>query len=69
MTSMPEDVQFTLGRIDGKLDMLLKYRDEQKKESAQLDERITKLENWRWMLFGGASVVSVVVGLITRFLK
>jgi hypothetical protein len=68
--STDPDVLLLIGRMDGKLDLLLTRHD-------KLDERITALESFKGYALGAAAVISAAVSallsfaptLIERFLK
>ncbi len=49
-----DDSQFLLGQMNAKLDQLLEGRKVDLERADRLDERIRKLEQWRWLLMGGA---------------
>ncbi len=38
------------------------------KDIDQLDNRIRQLENFRWLLLGGAGVVGAIVGMLVRYI-
>lgn len=48
-----------LGRLEGKVDILLKGLPD-------IEKRVRALENWKWMLLGGASVVAILASFVTR---
>lgn len=56
-------MEYRLGRIDEKLDTLIESRDEERRTMRAHDRRIKALENWRWMIVGGA----LVIGFILKF--
>ena len=44
-----------------------KLRDEMKKESQEIREDIAKLQQWKWMVMGGAAIVSAMIGMGIHF--
>ena len=40
-----------------------KLRDEMTKESQDIREDIAKLQQWKWMVMGGAAIVSAMIGM------
>ena len=40
-----------------------KLRDEMTKESLDIREDIAKLQQWKWMVMGGAAIVSAMIGM------
>ena len=44
-----------------------KLRDEMTKESQEIREDIAKLQQWKWMVLGGAAVVSAMIGMGIHF--
>lgn len=52
---MPEDVQYMLGRLEAKVDMLL-----------SIDKRVTALEKWRWQIAGMTTLAVVATGIIVK---
>ena len=45
-----------------------KLRDEMNKESQEIREDIAKLQQWKWMVMGGAAIVSAMIGMGIHFL-
>jgi hypothetical protein len=48
------DASFLLGKMDAKLDALLTRSEATEKRLEELDKRVRALEQFRWMIFGGA---------------
>lgn len=65
---MSESVDYKLGRIEGKLDMILAARVEDGAEAKDVCERVESLEKFKWMLFGGATTVSTIVAFLANVL-
>ena len=65
---MPEDIQLLLGRMDAKLDELMRRSAEDRKTIERLQDRVTQLEAFRWKLLGAASVLGGIGGLMTKAL-
>ena len=65
---MPEDIQLLLGRMDAKLDELMRRSAEDRKTVERLQDRVTQLEAFRWKLLGAASVLGGIGGLMTKAL-
>ena len=40
-----------------------KLRDEMTKDSQDIREDIAKLQHWKWMVMGGAAIVSAIIGM------
>lgn len=53
-------------KIDKRIDQQIGERDRKFKESEtkleKLEERVKKLENWRWLIVGGGTAVGFVIG-------
>ena len=65
-----------MDKLDEKIDELAKNDKEQheslKKTMDNVKNRVDVLENWRWMIVGGAVAIGYVLGhaeLITKFVK
>ncbi len=56
-----DDLQRAVGRLEGKLDAAL---DDIKAIKADVEI----IKRYRWQLAGGATVVSVIAAVLTRFL-
>lgn len=61
-----ETTQYALGRLEAKLDVLLQYREEQIRRTDALEQRVSKLEAWKWTLFGAAGALGGGAGLIAQ---
>lgn len=59
----PEEVQRSLGRIEGKLDDVLGRIATNSAGIGKLDERVTRLERWRYTLVG----VALAAGAVAKF--
>lgn len=57
-----------IGRVEGKVDLLLSQRLEDAEERRALEGRVRALENWKWLVMGGASVLGLVAGFLSRLL-
>lgn len=56
--TVPENEFFqAFGRLEGKIDLLVK-------QMPDFEKRLRALENWRWMVLGGAAVVGTIGGLL-----
>lgn len=63
MTAQTEhEIQRTLGKIEGKLDELLRRANGHDAAGAGLTARVTELEGWRSWISGGLAVVGVLAG-------
>lgn len=58
---MSDEVQRSLGRLEGKLDAALEKMDNH-------EPRIARLERWQAWTFGAAGAVGVVVGVFWKIL-
>lgn len=54
-------VEYKLGRIEGKVDMILATRQEDMDREKVLEGRVDSLEKFRWTLLGGATTISILV--------
>lgn len=59
--ALDHDVQRSLGRIEGKLDLMLARIDHLDKTAGKHDERIDALEHLRTRLLAYASVASIFI--------
>jgi len=50
-----------LGRLDGKMDAVLRRMDNNDKMHDELEDRITSLEHWRAYILGIAALLSALV--------
>lgn len=65
---MTEDIQYALGRMESKLDHLMKNQDEALARHKDIETRLTKLEQWRHTLLGGAAVVGFLASRLADYL-
>lgn len=66
MTVPDNEFFLAFGRLEGKVDLLLKTFDSQSKD---VESRVRKLEKWQWMVMGGAAALSAAVSTVISFLK
>lgn len=60
MSNVTEGELFqALGRLEGKMDVLLRSLPE-------IEKRVRALENWKWMVLGGAAVVAFAASVVSR---
>ena len=62
-----------MDKLDEKIDALAKSDKEQhetlKKTMENVKDRVDVLENWRWMIVGGAIVIGYLIGHLDVFAK
>ena len=63
---MQQDLQFMLGAMNEKLDQLVKRANEDREKSSELEERLSKLETWRWLMTGAATAGGGVAGYLVK---
>jgi hypothetical protein len=61
-------IQFLLGKMDSKIDTLLKANEEAKQHTISLELRIAKLESWHWKMVGAGTAASAFVSFIIKYL-
>ncbi len=65
---MSEEIHYSIGRLEVKLDMLMQQvhgqRAEDIKDRRDIESRITKLEEWRWKIVGVTAVISTAAGFL-----
>jgi hypothetical protein len=64
-----DEVQRALGRIEGKLDLLIPALEANETRAVSLTGRVSKLEKFQSKLLGGAVVAGFVFGLVMRALQ
>ncbi len=57
---MTDEVQWTLGRLDAKLEFITKLLEKNQEEFKSLEQRVAALENKLWWAAGIASAVVAV---------
>jgi hypothetical protein len=63
-----QDIERALGRIEGKLDLLLPSVAAQEERLVVMAGRVSKLEKWQSKILGGAVVAGFLLGLALRAL-
>jgi hypothetical protein len=63
-----EEVLIALGRLEGKVDAMMTSLRVQEQELKVLEKRIRELEQSRAWLLGAAGVVSIIAGLVVKFI-
>lgn len=58
------NIEYKLGQIDGKLDMLLEFHRSSGAQNGQRDKRIGALEKFQWKTAGALSAWAVVLSLV-----
>lgn len=64
-----DHIERALGRIEGKLDLLIPAVNANEERTMKLSSRVSKLEKWQSKLLGGAIVAGFALGLIMRALN
>jgi hypothetical protein len=62
------EIERALGRIEGKLDLLLPSVAAQEERLVVMSGRVSKLEKWQSKILGGAVVAGFLLGLVLRAL-
>jgi hypothetical protein len=62
------EIERALGRIEGKLDLLLPAMAAQETRLSFVTERVSKIEKWQSKVLGGAVVAGFILGLALRAL-
>ena len=65
---MNEEILLTLGRLEGKVDAMMTSLRVQEQELKVLDKRIRELEQSRAWMLGAAAIISMLAGVIVKFL-
>jgi hypothetical protein len=63
---VPPDLQFMLGEMNAKLDTLIQRTNEDRKTTARLEARVARLEAWRWVLTGAATMLGGGAGYLVK---
>jgi hypothetical protein len=63
------EIERALGRIEGKLDLLLPAVEAQEQRLTYVAGRVSKLEKWQSKILGGAVVAGFLLGIVMRALK
>jgi hypothetical protein len=63
---MSEDVQRTLGRLEGKLDQFLSKLADESKRTDNHDKRLLKLERWQAWTFGAAASAGLCAAAVFK---
>lgn len=66
---MTDSIERTLGRLDGKMDMVLESLKEGRVVIEALDQRTGSLERWRSYVMGGAFVAGILGGIAVKILS
>lgn len=65
---MSVEIERALGRIEGKLDLLIPATEVTNARVSAVSARVSKLEKWQSKVLGGAVVAGFLLGLIMRAL-
>ncbi len=65
---MNDSLERTIGRLEGKVDMILAGQTVTTVALASHDIRISKVERWQNAALGGAAVVGFGLGIVARIL-
>ena len=63
---MNEDIQRTLGRMEGKLEAILTGQAAQLKTIEKHDERLDGLEKWQGKIVGAIALATFVLGIVAK---
>jgi hypothetical protein len=63
------EIERALGRIEGKLDLLLPAVEAQEQRLTYVAGRVSKLEKWQSKILGGAVVAGFLLGIVMRALN
>lgn len=67
------DSERSIGRLEGKVDLILDSLDKHETHAAEIKEKVYKIEQrvekWENRAIGGLAVVGVIAGIIGAFLK
>lgn len=58
--------EYLLGQMNAKLDTLLTRSNEDRATILKLDERVVKLESWRWTMIGAAVAGGGTAGWLSK---
>jgi hypothetical protein len=65
---MSVEIERALGRIEGKLDLLIPALGVQETRLTSMSGRVSKLEKWQSKVLGGAVAAGFLLGLVMRAL-
>ena len=65
---MSVEIERALGRIEGKLDLLIPATEVTNARVSAVSARVSKLEKWQSKVLGGSVVAGFLLGLIMRAL-
>ena len=66
MAEFEQTVMRSLGNIEGQLTTLVPMVEQQREDHEELETRTRVLENWRWYLVGGLTLLGAVVGFMFK---
>jgi hypothetical protein len=66
-TQLDHEVMLAIGRLEGKLDLLLQQRQAAQVELKELDNRVRHLEQSRSYIIGAAGVVAAIVSALFQY--
>ena len=69
MADNTNDIERTLGRIEGKLDGMIDDRKEDKQRLDNHGNRIGSLERWQARVLGISAAALFIVGIALKFIK
>lgn len=64
-----DHIERALGRIEGKLDLLIPALAANEDRTTKLSSRVSKIEKWQSKMLGGAIVAGFLFGLVMRALN
>jgi hypothetical protein len=65
---MVDSVERSLGRLEGKVDSIIKSLEDGSEIMARLESRTAVLERWQSRIMGGAVVAGFVAGFIAKLI-
>lgn len=65
---MSESLERSIGRIEGKIDLVLERTAVQAQALEKIDTRVTVIEEWRWKLLGASAAVGAIAGFAVKVL-
>ena len=66
-TQLDHEVMLAIGRLEGKLDLLLQQRQAAQVELKELDHRVRHLEHSRSYIIGAAGVIAAIVSALFQY--
>ena len=66
-TQLDHEVMLAIGRLEGKLDLLLQQRQAAQVELKELDHRVRHLEQSRSYIIGAAGVIAAIVSALFQY--